>query len=58
MAQIASIVRMKIQVCSMLGTKDLTPWETQFAESIEHKAVLSDKQIDALESIWKKHFAA
>jgi hypothetical protein len=38
-------------------TKDLTPWETEFAESIEPRAVLTEKQENALEKIWQKHFA-
>ena len=57
MAKTVSIQTMKAQVCGLLGTKDLTPWETEFAESIEPRAVLTEKQENALEKIWQKHFA-
>jgi hypothetical protein len=57
MAKMISVATMKAQVCGMLGTSDLTEWETEFAESIEHRQVLTDKQTEVLERIWKKHFA-
>lgn len=57
MAKMISVATMKAQVCGMIGTKDLTEWETEFAESIEHRQALTDKQAECLERIWKKHFA-
>lgn len=57
MSKMVSVATMKTQVCGMIGTDDLTEWETEFAESIEHRPALTDKQTDALERIWKKHFA-
>jgi len=57
MAKTVSVQTMKAQVCGMIGTKDLTQWETDFAESIEHRANLTEKQEDVLEKIWRKHFA-
>ena len=57
MSKHVSVQTMKVQVCGMIGTKDLTTWEQEFAESIEHRAVLTDKQLEVLEKIWAKHFA-
>lgn len=57
MSKTVSTQTMLTQVCSLIGTKDLTDWETKFAESVEHRKVLTDKQLDALETIWNKHFA-
>jgi|GEM_PF-4426214 len=57
MSKMISVATMKTQVCGMIGTSDLTEWETEFAESIEHRQVLTDKQTEVLERIWKKHFA-
>jgi len=57
MAKTVSTQTMKAQVCGLIGTKDLTQWETEFAESIEHRVLLTDKQAEVLEKIWRKHFA-
>lgn len=47
------------------GTGDLTDWEERFVESIlEHTrdgddtSLLSEKQLDRVEEIFNKHFAA
>ena len=37
MSKMISVATMKAQVCGMIGTSDLTEWETEFAESIERK---------------------
>ena len=47
----------KLALREDVGTKDLTTWEQEFAECIEHRAVLTDKQLEVLEKIWAKHFA-
>lgn len=51
------------RLAGMLGTKDLTAWETQFVERlVERKKAgevteLSEKQIDVLDRLHSKHFA-
>jgi hypothetical protein len=47
----------KTQLSGMLGTKDLTDWETEFVESILKRDFLTEKQLEILDRIWKKHFA-
>lgn len=51
------------QLTAMLGTDDLSAWETSFVESVAHKsldgtntAALSEAQITKVEQIFKKHF--
>jgi len=34
MSKMISVATMKAQVCGMIGTSDLTEWETEFAESL------------------------
>lgn len=48
----------------MVGTKDLSKWETEFVESCWEKSNeaqdtrrLSNKQIEKIEQIFNKHFA-
>ncbi len=59
MPKTVSVQTMKAQVCGLLGTKDLTKWETEFAETLQSKgaANLTERQIEALERLWAKHFA-
>ncbi len=59
-----SVASMIEQVAGMLGTDDLTEWESSFVESIvdrigERKDTtrLSPKQAEIAERIWRKHFA-
>lgn len=59
-----SVASMIEQVSGMLGTDDLTDWESGFVESLierigERKDTtrLSTKQVEAVERIWRKHFA-
>jgi hypothetical protein len=59
-----SIGNMIKSITGMLGTDDLTEWETGFIERIaemtndgQHTSLLSDKQVETVENIYKKHFA-
>lgn len=52
------------QIEGLHDTADVTPWENGFIESIvtktrqgAHTTSLTEKQIEAVERIWKKHFA-
>jgi len=51
------------QLQGLVGTDDVTPWETRFIESMKgylppgQVSALSDKQIEVIERIWEKHFA-
>lgn len=63
MTRQVSVLVMAAQICGLLGTKDLSDWETTFCTSIkaaletEQTTELSDKQVEKIEQIWKKHFA-
>jgi hypothetical protein len=60
-----SIGTMIEQIGGLVDTKDLTPFEQQFAASILEKYLrankntqgFSDKQVEIVESIWSKSFA-
>lgn len=63
-----SLNTMVKQVEALLGTNDLNDWEEGFVSSIvkrtkcggptgSNTSMLTEKQIDSLERIWKKHFA-
>lgn len=47
----------------LLGTDDLTEWETGFVESMQRRlrnnslTTITEAQATALESVFKKHFA-
>jgi hypothetical protein len=52
------------RVEGLIGTKDVTEWESNFLQSISDKVTkdggtqnLTEKQIDVLERIHSKHFA-
>ncbi|MHB0965328.1 MAG: hypothetical protein ACYC36_02630 [Bellilinea sp.] len=57
MAKLVSVQTMKAQVIGLIGTTDLSKWETEFVESIQQRGALSVKQEAVLTSIWRKHFA-
>jgi hypothetical protein len=53
------------RIAGLLGTKDLTDWEHRFVESVvkqtrggDDTTSLTDKQLDVVERIFTKHFAA
>ena len=54
----------KIKMLSGLTEKDVSAWESGFIESIregtrggDRTSHLSEKQIDVIDSVWRKHFA-
>lgn len=57
-----SIGQMIEQLDGMLGTQDLTEWETTFVSDICGRAwrnsttALSEKQVAVIECIYRKHF--
>jgi hypothetical protein len=60
-----SIHNMLKRIAAMVGTKDLTDWESDFIRSIQDRTAnnagtltLSSKQIECLQKIFNKHFAA
>lgn len=58
-------IAQKIEQCSgLIGTADVTEWEAKFIESVQrtlardHSSVnFSEKQIDAIDRIFHRHFA-
>lgn len=61
----ASINRM-VKACEgLLGTTDVNEWEQRFLENISRRtrsgqdtSSLTEKQVEVLERIFRKHFAA
>jgi hypothetical protein len=52
------------QISALIDTKDVNEWENGFIESVVTKTQsgndtrgLSEKQIETVERIWRKHFA-
>lgn len=51
------------KLSGLLGTKELTDWESSFVTSIERRmnagevTMLTDKQIERLDELHSKHFA-
>lgn len=63
MSRTVSIATMLIQIQG-LGFADTTDWEKRFITSVWAKTndgkattVLSEKQVETIESIWQRHFA-
>lgn len=59
-----SIGQMIKQLDGLRGTKDVTDWESRFIKSVvgwsqngECTKVLSSKQVEVIERIYRKHFA-
>jgi hypothetical protein len=59
-----SIGTMIKQLAALDGLEDLTSWEMEFSRDIWHKTSegrvtsgLSDRQVEAIERIFNKHFA-
>lgn len=53
-----SIATMVKQIAGLAGTKDVTQWENDFIASIARRNTsLTEKQIEIVERIWRKHFA-
>lgn len=60
----ASTNTMLKQVAGLVGTNDITNWESDFLKSVLERAhngdrpdLLSEKQVETLETIHSKHFA-
>lgn len=60
----ASTNTMLKQCSGLIDTKDVTPWENEFLQAVWEVSkegtrpdLLSPKRVEALERIWKKHFA-
>lgn len=51
------------QLQGLLGTKDVTPWESRFIESMRgalppgQTTALSDREVGKVEELWERHFA-
>ena len=60
-----SIGKMLESINGLRGTKDVSSWESSFIENCVTKyleagrdsSVLSDKQVEIIDSIFNKHFA-
>ena len=64
MPRLISLGTMIVQQHGLLGTQDISEWEEKFIESVQgykdtrrNPRQLSDKQIDIIERIYRKHFA-
>lgn len=64
MSRLVSIGTKIKQLEGMVGTADLSDWETRFVRSISGRyqgglipGALTDNQIEKLEQLWEKHFA-
>lgn len=63
MTRLVSTATMIEQLAGLLGTDDLSDWEQGFVESlVEARADgrllnLSGKQVEALDRLYRKHFA-
>lgn len=60
--QTVSIGSMLKQIHGLLGTNDLTPWESTFVADVWNRSQgqttqLSDKQVEKIEAIFNKHFS-
>ncbi len=58
-----SLNTMVRKCAGLVGTKDVTPWEDQFLQSLLEKTAqgdnttsLTEKQIDVLQRLHSKHF--
>lgn len=59
----ASLNTMVKKCAGLVGTKDVTPWEDQFLQSVLEKTAqgdnttcLTEKQVDVLQRLYSKHF--
>lgn len=63
MTRLVSTATMVEQLAGLLGTKDLSDWETGFVESLVDARDdgrllnLSGKQVETLDRLYRKHFA-
>lgn len=59
-----SISTMLRQLAGMVDTKDLSDWENEFLKNVLERSgdgartsLLTEKQVERVEQLWKKHFA-
>lgn len=59
-----SVRSMILQAAGLVDTHDVNPWENGFLKSVlqtsengARSSRLSEKQIERLEELWRKHFA-
>jgi hypothetical protein len=63
MPRLYSTAVMTERLSGLLGTKDLTDWESGFVESCQkrladgHITSLTERQVETLERLHSKHFA-
>jgi len=64
MTRMVSIATKIRQIHGLAGSTDVSVWENEFIESIWEKTNqgdrttgLSEKQVDAIDRIWGKHFS-
>lgn len=65
MARLVSIGAKVEQIEGLIGTADLNSWEQSFVASIVERYKssshdtrdLSEKQVESIDRIWRKHFA-
>jgi hypothetical protein len=60
-----SVRTMLLQIAGLVDTKDVSDWENGFLKSVlrisedgARSSRLTEKQIERLEEVWRKHFAA
>lgn len=60
----ASINTMVKQCAGLLGTPDVNEWEQRFITDVKERtsngdntSMLTEKQVESLERIWRKHFS-
>lgn len=60
----ASINTMVKQCAGLLGTQDVNAWEERFLTDVKERtangdntSMLTEKQVESLERIWRKHFS-
>lgn len=60
----AAINTMVKQCAGLLDTKDISDWEQQFLSNVcertrngDNTSSLTEKQVETLERIWRKHFS-
>ena len=63
-AAAVSVRTMLLQLAGLVDTADVSDWENGFIKNVleqTHQAArtshLSEKQLDRIEEIWRKHFA-
>lgn len=62
MRQVALHIKVQ-QLQGLLGTNDLSSWETKFVQSLVDRGFtkdstgMTDRQVDTADELWEKHFS-